>query len=358
MPSFRTWMFLAALAAVAAGPGARRALADSEKDELAEGDWTGEKKWDHMEGGGGAPAAAPAPTPGPATPPPGGTATPPDGGGLPPSTGTPTEPTGPAEPTGTGPAAPDPSVDPGPQFPPSPPPPLTPYIPTCNARWVVEVEEAPPTLFDEETMLTLTLFRTDAFAFISNGYCRAESTWFVDGWATTQAGHDGLSRFTVEIRLDHPCPNCQPKIDLKGISQIQARVQAKTPWGGLNSSTMASAAASTLWAGDIDCGDRCSAAILDSQGTGEISVGADPLKVTRTTTKARVFVSVDGGKGDAKRIDQAKSSLLIVNHGAVSTYAAGTDDNAQAKCRVGYFLVLRGDSACGKWGQYEVAIKE
>ncbi len=39
------------------------------------------------------------------------------------------------------------------------------------------------------------------------------------------------------------------------------------------------------------------------------------------------------------------------------TDAGGTEDNAQAKVRVGYFLKLHGQSKCGPWGQYNVDLK-
>ncbi len=359
MPSSRTWRILAALSAAAAIAGFRGefavALSDSTKDDLAEGDWTGEKSWQHVESGG---AGTSTPAPSTTTPAPtaGGTATPAPSGTSPGTatepTGTtePTEPSEPAEPTGpSAPGTPDPTGS---------TPPLSTIPSTCNARWVVQAREPVPVLFEEATLLTLTLFRTDAFAFVSNGFCRSESTWYADCFATTLAGHDGLSTFLVEVRLENPCPSCAPKIELKGISQLQAKVQAKTPWGCLNGSSAASASASTTWAGDVDCGDRCAASIAGGLGTGEISVGADPLKITKRTSSSYVLVDVAGGKGDGVRLNESRTSLMIMDRGGVSTYAAGTDDNVQAKTRAGYALLIQGDSACGKWGEYRVHLRD
>jgi hypothetical protein len=83
-----------------------------------------------------------------------------------------------------------------------------------------------------------------------------------------------------------------------------------------------------------------------------------PLEIKTTTTKSFVYAESPGGKGDARTVKSSRTDLTIVNRGSVTVNASGTDDNAQAKTRAGYFLVLRGSSKCGPWGRYQVQIEE
>jgi hypothetical protein len=361
MTSYRIGMFLAALAAAVASPVAPPALADGQKDELAEGDWTGEKEWDHLEPGG---AASDPPPATPATPPPstGGTSTPPDSGDEP--SGTPTEPTdqpptgegGVADPTGE----PEPEPEPEPAPPPPSVPPLAPAttLPSCNSYWVCEVEPAAPSLYEKKTMLTVTLFRTDAFAFVSNGYCRSESTWYVDWFATTEAKHSDFESFSVTVRLEHPCPNCKPRISLLGVSMLDSRAQVKTSWGGVDASSKATSGASTSWAGDIDCSDSCSASVVSATPTAQVGIELGPIKATLRATGSCIYVEAPGGKSRKVDIQAARTDLMIVNKGSVATFAGGTEDNSQAKSRAAYALRILGEAGCGAWGQYDVNIRK
>jgi len=345
MPSYRIWMFLAVLAAAVAGPAVPGALADGQKDELAEGDWTGEKKWDHLEPGGAAS------DPPPATP-----TTPPDSGDEP--AGTPTEPTD-EPPTGGGDEV-DPTGQPEPTpLPPSVPPPApATTLPTCTSYWLCEVVPAAPSLYEKQTMLTITLFRTDAFAFISNGYCRSESTWYVDWFATAEAKYSDVETFSVTVRLEHPCPYCKPKISLLGVSVLDTRAQVRTTWGGVDSSSKATSGASTSWAGDIDCSDGCSASVVSATPTAQVGIELGPVKATLRATGSSIYAEAPGGKSRKADIQAARTDLIIVNKGSVATYAGGTEDNSQAKSRAAYVLRILGETGCGAWGQYDVKIKQ
>jgi hypothetical protein len=361
MSAHRSWMFVAVLAAAAAAGNDARALAgESTKDELAQGDWEGDRTWKRgpaagveepggltttIQGGssgGGAPATPTPPGTGS-----GGTATP--GGG-----GTDEEPDSPLDPgTGTGGVAPAPGGAGGT----TPPPATETKLLTCTAKWKCEEVVATPELYEKETLLTLVLFRTDAYAFVCNGYCRSESTWYVDLFTTTAANHDDGKSFNVILTIERPCSGCAPRIDLQGISRLDSKAQVKTLWGGVDSSTSASASAGTSWAGDVNCTDHCSASITNSEAGGTAGFGLGPIKASDKSTKSYILVDSPGGKPDSNTVKKARTDLWIENKGGVSTYAAGTEDNAQAKSRAGYTLKIRGESACGPWGEYQVVVK-
>jgi len=358
MLAHRVALFLAGLALSAAGSAVPEARADTAKDELAEGDWRGRKDWQHLDRSGGGDGSG-SMTSAPSTPPP-----PPSGTPTPAPNDPDDEPGDEPEGDPAGDPEGDPSGEPGSepddptQPPPTTPPTLSTAFPACAAHWVCEEIQATPAVYEKETLLTLTLFRTDAFAFVCNGYCRAESTWYVDLVASTAAQHDGSGSYDVIVRLENPCPYCKPEITLHGVSALDTRVQVKTQWGGLDASTTASASASTQWAGDIDCSDACSCSITNVKGGGQMGVGFGGFKFTSDGTKSYGYVSAPGGRPAWKTILRPRAELLIVDRGGVATYAGGCEDNAQAKCRAAYRLKIRGDSACGPWGEYTLEIRE
>lgn len=364
MSAHRFWMLLAVLAAAAAAGNGPRALAEeSTKDELAEGDWEGDRTWKRgpaagIEEPGGLttvpgwkPPAGPAPRPGTPTLPgtdSGGTATPGDGG-------TDEEPDSPLDPgTDAGGGGVAPAPDGGGS---SPLPEAETTLTACTAKWKCEERLAKPDLYEAQTQLTLVLFRTDAYAFVCNGFCRSESTWYVDWFTTTAAKHDDAKTFNVILSLESPCSRCGPRIDLQGISRLDSKAQVKTLWGGVDSSTSAAAGSGTNWAGDVNCTDRCSASITNSEAGGTAGFGLGPVKASDKSTKSYILVDSPGGKPGFVTVKKARTDLMIENKGNVSTYAAGTEDNAQAKSRAGYTLKIRGESACGPWGEYQVVVK-
>ena len=218
--------------------------------------------------------------------------------------------------------------------------------------------EPAPALFEKQTLLTIVLFRTDAFAFICSGYARSESTWYVDWFATTAASHEDQAQYSVTLRLENECSNCTPMIYMEGISSLEAKAQAKTQWGGMDDSTNASASVATRWAGKIDCSDTCSASAACGTSNSQYGIEFAGLNLATKGTRSYSLAVALGGRARSKDFQANRTDLCIQDHGAVSTYAGGSEDNAQAKVRAGYHVKIRGQSQCGPWGQFVVDIDE
>jgi hypothetical protein len=355
------WIGPAVLAAAAVlggtvvlGGTARAALAcASDKNPLVEGEWEGEDEWQEAGTGGGDEPGAKTPEdpePAPAT----GTPTEPTGSGEEPIPGT----TAPGdEPTGTG----DSGGEPTGQDPGAPtsggPGPMQQVLASCPARWTVEVDGPLPMLYDKETLLTLVIFRTDAFGFICNAYARSISTWYVDWFTTSAADHGDRTLFKVTLRLTGRCPNCNPSIQLEGISALETKALVMTDWGGVDASTWASSTAGTAWAGPLDCTDSCSASSKSECANSKYGVDVGVAKASNTETKAYTLAVAFGGKADTEQLQESEARVTIVNYANVSSYAGGTEDTAAAKARAGYCLRMRGVSSCGPWGEYEIDLK-
>jgi hypothetical protein len=270
------------------------------------------------------------PQPGPTGPTTGGGGTPtPDGGG--------------------GTADDDGGVDTGPTSPPPSTPPTgpTPQIPQCGAKWQWTVAHPDPSLEEKQTTLTLLLFRTDTWAFVCSAYCRSESTWYVDWFASTAIDGEGGAGISIGLSLENACPNCRPNIDLTGLSQLLAKAQVKSRWGSVDPGTAADAAATTIWGGPLDCSASCSARARPESAGSTLSIGTETAKYEGTVATGYSFDQVQGGKGDTKSVQQHQVTLLVSDRAAISTNAGGTECNAQAKANVGYKLDIRATGSCG-----------
>jgi hypothetical protein len=351
MRSHRFGTFFAAVAVLAAGALAPPAAADTGRtDDHAEGDWHGVATWESKPAGGiatggGTPSLAPVP--------PGGTATPPSSGG---SGGTVTPPSGTTDPAPVpGETDTDPTGTPAPALVPAPPFTPTPEPVNCGARWVLEVVPETPDLHTKETLLTLEIFRVDAFGFLSNGYCRSMSTWYADWFVSTVARCSRQTAFQTILRLEAPCPNCAPEITLNGISSLQAIAQTRASVGGISTGTKADASAGSTWAGDVNASDRAVASARDGSGSGTVGIDLfSTVKIQAKETDSFVLAEVIAGKGDGKTIQRNRTELWIRHAGSVTTDAAGSSDNAQAKVLGGFDLKILGVSKCGATGTYVV----
>jgi hypothetical protein len=80
------------------------------------------------------------------------------------------------------------------------------------------------------------------------------------------------------------------------------------------------------------------------------------LEAENTETASYSYASAIGGKAASQEVRRTETEVTIRDSAEVVTYAGGTEDNAQAKARAGYDLLLKGTSQCGPWGEYEVAL--
>jgi len=360
-------LFAAGAAALLGGPLAGLASAQSDEvDELAKGEWEGKRTFAQRRASGSPTPVPVAPTTPPPQAPPGGTATEPTGDA-------PGEPAGPdgGGPTGGGSGEDDPSpVDPTDPTgePPvtgpvpgggggGPVPPLPGPLPTCGARWQYVEEQPMPDLYMKQTTLTLVLFRNDQFAFICNAYARAISTYYLDWFMSTLASRDDSKQFKVTLELVGECPNCNPRIDLLGISAVEARAQVKCRAGWVDRSSFAKALAGTTWAGPLKCDASANAAAAGSAGATSFEVEYKNVKIAGGDSSAFVSSIDEQGKGDCVVIQGGKTKQIIRNHAAVTSFAAGCDDNCQSKARVGYELDWVGTTSCGNDCLYLVALE-
>ena len=334
--SARMLMLSLAAAALLAGPASGLALAEGEngdKDKLAEGDWEGKSEMKGRSAAGSTLNWAPDEGPIPEEEP----------------TGTPTEPTGEPAPGGD----PTPYPDGGKAKPPVQPPYSS--VP-CPSSWSLEVEAPLPKLVDKQTMLTITLLRTDAYAFLCNLYARAESTWYVDWFATTKANESGEKEYAVTLKIVGACSICNPHINVSGTSILETKAQLTALWGGTDSDTQAHAVARTMWAAAVDCADDCNVTAKYASASSKYGAEFAGAEVSNTQTKGYVYAIALGGKGAVKEVKGTETRVSIVNAGHVAVYAGGANDNAQAKSRVGYWLHLKGVSNCGSWGEFEIEL--
>jgi hypothetical protein len=222
----------------------------------------------------------------------------------------------------------------------------------------VEVNAPLPKLVDKQTMLTITLLRTDAYAFLCNLYARAESTWYVDWFVTTAAEESGEKRYEVTLKIVGACPLCSPHIDVSGTSLLETKAQLTALWGGTDSDTQAQALSRTMWAAPVDCSDDCNVSAKYAAASSKYGAEFAGAKVENTQTKGYVYAVALGGKAAIKALKSPATTVSIVNAGRVNVYAGGANDNAQAKSRAGYWLLLKGVSNCGSWGEFEVEFSD
>jgi hypothetical protein len=369
------WVLLAGTAAAASLVAATGTGADdsNSKDELAQGEWEGDGEWKTLDvhvGGGGGGASAPEV---PGTPDPGtstggedgaGEDDPEDDGGESEGTPTPSCPMGPEEDPppvpgdedgdsdedGSTPAPPDEPE--GPETGPAP------GGPSCSGKWRWEIDQPDPELYDSSTALTLTIFRTDSWAFVCNAYCRSESTWYVDWFVSTAASHSGRKQIKFRIALEGGCDHCTPEIRFVGSSQLEARAQVKTSWGEVEAGTTADAQAAAVWAGPLDCSDDCSAQARPEAASSKWGVGAFGMESENTVSTGFSYASAMGGKGASMTVHQKEAEQFVTDRASVSTNAGGTECNAQAKARAGYDLEIHARTGHGDLADLVVELEE
>ncbi len=365
---------LAALAAIAAGASAAAAHAD-DMDDLAKGEWQGKATWKEGAAGGSEEPPPPGPAPNPSSPT-GGTPSPGTGSGGTgetagdPDTGGTAGGTGPVGPSGgtgdDGPGSdpldpgtsPSPGPAPGPVTGPTPLPPPQTSLATCQAHWVVEEEPCDPELVDEETLLTLVLFRNDAYGFICNGYVRAMSTWYADWFVTSEASHGGMKEYRVYVRLEQECPNCNPTLDLIGLSSLEAKAKVRALWGGVSAGSSASATAGTVWGGDLDCSTDGSASVQNASHGDETEIGHEGITFRHSSSGGLVYQEATGGTSDTKAYQKSRTEVHVQNKASLHAYADDVDNVSQAKARVGHEIKIDGRSKCGAIGTFDLVLEQ
>jgi hypothetical protein len=375
----RTRDGLAAWAVAAALVLSSAATADDSgsKDELAAGEWEGRGQSTTVDvhEGGEPEAFDPLPT-APGTPTPGtSTEDGDDGEGAPPIPGddgedkrdipTPSCPMSPpGEPVGPGPyPEPDDAGDGFEPADPFDPPDLDPdspvaALPECPAKWAWLLDHPPANLEQTETLLTLMLFRTDAWGFVCNAYARSESTWYVDLFASTATSHSGRSQMTFRLVLEGGCGECSPEIRLVGISELEARAQVKAYWGGVDAGTTADAAAAAVWAGPLDGSDACSAQARPQSTGTTVGVAGFGMEAESSTSTSYSHAHAMGGKGASAVLKSGEVMQIVTDRTAVATDAGGTECNAQAKARSGFEMEIHARTTHGDLADLSVDLIE
>jgi hypothetical protein len=325
-----------------------------DSDELGTLTWQGKKTWftDTRTGGTPAPSTptAPiAPTPGTPTPPdeeddP--LAPPDEGGTVTPGTGGETEP----EP-GPGPdAEPEPGIDPTPPSSPPPSPPMDPAAPTiCNARWTLVEVNPTARVESDTTLLTATLLSTDVYGYVSNCWARANSTLFIDWFATTTARKEGQSRYEATIALVGGCGRCRPLLDFKGTAHVDTQGLVKV-WGtgrsvaegsygfGQGSSNFSSPLSVTARAGV-----KVSAGTASEAGT--VTIG--PVKMSVRANIGRHYDANTALNNGAVVLTASRMIVKVGDQARVEGYAGGDMTHSEGKALAGHEESVEGTTACG-----------
>jgi len=358
---WRLALFASGTFALLAGATPRPALGD-DHDQSKE-DWTGEQFV--MQKQGAAPVATPAtPTTTPTPPPP-----PPAGAGTPTQpvtpTGTSTDPgtTGVEQPPGLAPTYGDP-LQPDPTLAggagggggTSPLPPLAPAVPTCSAHWDVMLKKPNPELYLKQTFLTLTLFRNDSFAFVSNAYAKSWSTWYLDWFVSTHAQHNDSRSMEVTMTLVGGCSNCAPRITVSGIGLTDARAVITCSLGNVDGSSYALAAATASWSAPVSINVRSAAAAAGSPGALQGSLDTrDGWKIAASNSATSQVVKFDPQSlGAQATVPFGYVKVIIRNGFEIAADASGHSDTCQAKALVGYDLDLTGVTTHGTLKTYKV----
>ncbi|NUN53207.1 MAG: hypothetical protein HUU06_10545, partial [Planctomycetaceae bacterium] len=245
------------------------------------------------------------------------------------------------------------TTNPGPE--PAPPPPLKPApLPACSGKFVLKEKQPAAELVSKQTLLTNLLYRNDVFAYISNGFCRSESTWFLDAFVTTRAYHDDTKEYEVTVALEGGCANCAPYFVLDGTSYIKAAARVRTSWGGIDAASTAKAQASTVWTGLLACSDGAEARITDCQTGGELKLAMAGLEFVARESRSDATETSTAGKGDHKDSRDNSVTMKVTNNATVHTDASGTENNSQAKALVGETMKIAATTKCGATATYEL----
>jgi hypothetical protein len=143
---------------------------------------------------------------------------------------------------------------------------------------------------------------------------------------------------------------------MDGTSYLDTRARVRTSWGGIDAGSLAKASASTVWSGLLDCADSCEASVENGWTGEELKLAASGVEVKVRGSRSDVSDSMPAGKADHEETAAKSIWMKVTNKAEVKTDAYGTENNSQAKARVGETMKFEATTKCGASAKYELTL--